>query len=60
VIIASLPPIAATLTEVARPVDRRQSKPVASFVLPREDTRRTHTLIEGRHAPGKIGLRVVP
>ena len=58
--IASWPPIGPTLTEVARLVDNGQIKPVVSLVLPLEDIRRAHTLIEGRHARGKIALQVVP
>jgi NADPH:quinone reductase-like Zn-dependent oxidoreductase len=47
------------LTEVARLVDRGQIKPVVSLVLPLEDIRKAHTLIEGRHTRGKIVLQVV-
>jgi NADPH:quinone reductase-like Zn-dependent oxidoreductase len=57
--IASWPPIGPTLTQVARLVDEGQIKPVVSLVLPLEDIRRAHTLIEGRHARGKIALQVV-
>jgi hypothetical protein len=31
---------------------------VVTFVLPLEDIRKAHTLIEGRHARGKITLLV--
>jgi NADPH:quinone reductase-like Zn-dependent oxidoreductase len=58
--IATWPPIGPTLTEVAKLVDNGQIKPVVSLILPLEDIRKAHTLIEGRHARGKIALQVVP
>lgn len=58
--VASSPPIGPTLTEVAKLVDGGQIKPVVSLVLPLEDIREAHTLVEGRHTRGKIALQIVP
>jgi NADPH:quinone reductase-like Zn-dependent oxidoreductase len=46
------------LTEVTKLVDNGRIKLVVTFVLPLEDIRKAHTLIEGRHARGKITLLV--
>jgi NADPH:quinone reductase-like Zn-dependent oxidoreductase len=56
--IYSAPPIGKTLTEVAAMVDAGQIKPEVSKILPLEEIRTAHTLIEGRHTRGKIGLQV--
>lgn len=58
--IASSPPIGQTLTEVAALVDAGKIKPEVSRVLPLQEIRRAHELIEGRHTRGKIVLRVGP
>jgi NADPH:quinone reductase-like Zn-dependent oxidoreductase len=55
--IAMWPPIGPTLTEVAELVDHGDIRPVVSLVLPLEDIRKAHTLIEGRHTRGKIAPR---
>jgi len=58
--IATWPPIGPTLTELAKLVDHGEIRPVVSLVLPLEDIRKAHSLIEGRHTRGKIALQVVP
>jgi NADPH:quinone reductase-like Zn-dependent oxidoreductase len=55
----SSPPIGKTLAEVATLVDAGQIKPVVSTVLPLQQARQAHGLIEGKHARGKIVLQVV-
>ena len=55
----SSPPIAQTLTEVARLADIGQIKPVVSAVLPLREAQRAHQMVEGKHTPGKIVLQVV-
>ena len=57
--VSSAPPIAETLTEVARMVDSGQIKPVVSAVLPLRDAQRAHQMIEGKHSYGKIVLQVL-
>ena len=57
--IASAPPIRKTLTEVARMVDNGQLKPHVSTVLPLQEIRRAHEMIEARHTHGKVVLQVV-
>ncbi len=57
--VASSPPKAAVLTEIARLVDAGQLRPVVSAVLPLEEAQRAHEMSEGRHTRGKIVLRVV-
>lgn len=57
--IATSPPIGPTLTEVARMVDVGEIKPEVSRVLPLEEIRKAHELIETRHTRGKIVLQVV-
>ena len=59
-LIATSPPIGPTLTEVARLVDGKEIEPVVSLVLPLQDIRKAHTLVEGRHTRGKISLHVMP
>jgi NADPH:quinone reductase-like Zn-dependent oxidoreductase len=41
-------------------VDAGQIKPVVSTILPLQDIRKAHTLIEGKHTRGKIVFSVVP
>lgn len=57
--VSSSPPIAQTLTEVARMADAGQIKPVVSTVLPLQDAQRAHQMIEGKHVRGKVVLQVV-
>jgi NADPH:quinone reductase-like Zn-dependent oxidoreductase len=57
--ISSAPPIGKVLTEIATMVDAGQIKPVVSTLLPLQEIRKAHELIEGRHTRGKIALRVV-
>jgi NADPH:quinone reductase-like Zn-dependent oxidoreductase len=54
----STPPIGETLTEIARLVDNGQIKPHVSSVLPLQETRKAHEMIEGKHTRGKIILQV--
>lgn len=56
--IDSAPPVRETLTEVARMVDAGELKPEVSTVLPLDDIRKAHEMIEGRHTRGKIVLKV--
>jgi NADPH:quinone reductase-like Zn-dependent oxidoreductase len=53
------PPIGKTLTEVAKMVDSGQLKPHVSTILPLQDARRAHEIIEARHTHGKLVLQVV-
>jgi NADPH:quinone reductase-like Zn-dependent oxidoreductase len=57
--VASSPPIGKALAEVATMVDAGQIKPVVSAILPLEEIRTAHEMIEGRHTRGKIVLQVV-
>lgn len=57
--VASSPPIGPVLSEVATLVDAGQIRPVVSTILPLEDIRTAHEMIEGRHTRGKIVLQVV-
>ena len=52
------PPIGKVLTEVAGLVDAGKIKPHVSSVLPLEETRKAHEMIEGKHTRGKIVLQV--
>ncbi len=54
----STPPIGKVLTEIARLVDSGQLQPHVSSVLPLEDIRKAHEMIEGKHTCGKIVLQV--
>jgi NADPH:quinone reductase-like Zn-dependent oxidoreductase len=56
--VASAPPIAATLTELAKLVDAGLVRPVIETVMPLSDVRQAHELIEERHTRGKIVLEV--
>jgi NADPH:quinone reductase-like Zn-dependent oxidoreductase len=40
-------------------VDAGQIKPVVSTILPLQQARQAHGIIEGKHARGKIVLQVV-
>jgi NADPH:quinone reductase-like Zn-dependent oxidoreductase len=55
----SSPPIGKVLTEVATLVDAGQIKPVVSTILPLQEIRKAHELIEGRHTRGKLVLQIV-
>lgn len=57
--VSSSPPIAETLTEIARMVDSGQIRPVVSYVFPLQEVRKAHELIENKHSRGKIVLQVV-
>jgi len=57
--IASAPPIAQTLSEVAKMVAAGQIKPVVSTILPIQEIRKAHELIEAKHVHGKLVLQVV-
>lgn len=57
--IVSAPPIAQTLTEVASLVDTGKLKPVVSTILPIQDIRKAHELIEAKQVHGKLVLQVV-
>jgi NADPH:quinone reductase-like Zn-dependent oxidoreductase len=56
--VVSAPPIRRVLTEVAKMVDAGEIKPEVSTVLPLEQVRVAHEMIEGRHTRGKIVLRI--
>ena len=57
--VMSAPPIGKVLAEVATLVDDGQIKPVVSSVLPLQEIRTAHEMIEGMHTRGKIILQVV-
>ncbi len=57
--VASAPPVGKVLAEVAMMVDTGQLKPEVSRILPLEEVRKAHELIEGRRTRGKIVLQVV-
>ena len=54
----SAPPIRETLTKVAELVNSGQIKPVVSEVLPLDQIKKAHRIIEGKHARGKVVLQV--
>lgn len=56
--VMSAPPIGPVLSEVATMVDAGEIKPEVSRVLPLEDVRTAHEMIEGRHTRGKVVLEV--
>lgn len=53
------PPIGQTLTTLAGMVDSGQIIPVVSRVVPLQEVGKAHEIIEGKHARGKIVMRVV-
>jgi len=57
--IGTAPPVRKVLTEASRMVADGQLKPHISTVLPLQDIRKAHEMIEGRHTRGKIVLQVV-
>ena len=57
-LVASTPPIGATLAKVAEIVASGQIRPVVSNVLPLSEIRKAHEMIEGKHTRGKIVLKV--
>jgi len=54
----STPPIGEVLTEVAVLVDSGQIKPEVSAVLPLQEIRKAHQMVEAGHTRGKIVLQV--
>jgi NADPH:quinone reductase-like Zn-dependent oxidoreductase len=58
-LVMSAPPIGKVLAEVATLVDTGQIKLVVSTVLPLQEIRTAHQMIEGMHTRGKIILQVV-
>lgn len=58
--VASTPPIGETLTEVAGLIDNGHIKATVSTVMPLQDVRKAHELIETKHSRGKIVLQVIP
>jgi NADPH:quinone reductase-like Zn-dependent oxidoreductase len=57
--IATAPPIAETLTEVAALVEAGKLRPEVSHVLPLRQIQAAHGLLELRHTRGKIAMQVV-
>lgn len=57
--VSSAPPIAQTLTEVARMADAGQIKPVVSVVQPLQNVQQGHHIVDGKHARGKVVLEVM-
>jgi NADPH:quinone reductase-like Zn-dependent oxidoreductase len=57
--IGTVPPIRKVLTETSQMVAAGKLKPHVSAVLPLEDIRRGHEMIEGRHTRGKIVIQVI-
>jgi NADPH:quinone reductase-like Zn-dependent oxidoreductase len=55
----STPPIGETLTEVAGLIDNGHIKATVSAVMPLQDVRKAHEMIEGKHTRGKLVLQVV-
>ncbi len=51
-------PVGETLTQVAELVSEGHIKPVVSEVLPLQEVKKAHQLIEGKHTRGKIVLEV--
>jgi len=54
----STPPIGEVLAEVAKLVDTGQIKPEVSAVLPLNEIRKAHQMVEAGHTRGKIVLQV--
>jgi NADPH:quinone reductase-like Zn-dependent oxidoreductase len=57
--VASAPPVAQTLTEVAALVDAGKLKPTVYAILPLREIRIAHEMVERRHVEGKLVLKVV-
>jgi NADPH:quinone reductase-like Zn-dependent oxidoreductase len=57
--VASAPPVAQTLTEIAALVDTGKLLPTVYGVLPLREIRIAHEMIERRHVEGKLVLSVV-
>ena len=55
---AAAPPVGSCLEEVAALVEAGRLRPEVSHVVPLQEIRKAHELIEGRHTRGKIALRV--
>lgn len=54
----STPPIGKVLTEVAALADAGLVKPYVSTVMPLEEIRAAHDMVEGKHTRGKVVLEV--
>jgi NADPH:quinone reductase-like Zn-dependent oxidoreductase len=54
----STPPIGPTLNKVAKLVEEGTLKPEVSAVLPLNDIRKAHEMVEGKHVRGKVVLQV--
>jgi NADPH:quinone reductase-like Zn-dependent oxidoreductase len=54
----SSPPIGPTLAQLAKLVDQGIVRPVVSAVLPLNDIRKAHEMVEGKHTCGKVVLQV--
>jgi NADPH:quinone reductase-like Zn-dependent oxidoreductase len=52
-------PAGGVLNEIASLVKAGKVKPVVSTVLPLQDIRKAHALVEGKHVRGKIVLKVI-
>lgn len=57
--IGTAPPVRKVLTEASRMVVDGRLKPHISDVLPLQDIRKAHEMIEGRHTRGKIVLQIL-
>lgn len=57
--IGTSPPVRKVLTEASAMVERGQLKPHVSAVLPLEEIRKAHEMIEARHTRGKIVIEVI-
>ena len=57
--VVSAPPVAQTLTEVSAMVESGQIKPTVSTILPLQEVRKAHELIEAKQVHGKLVLQVV-
>jgi NADPH:quinone reductase-like Zn-dependent oxidoreductase len=56
--VASSPPIGKALTEIAKLIDAGQIRPEVSGILPLQEVRQAHELIESRHMRGKLVLQI--
>ena len=57
--IGTVPPIRKVLTETSKMIEEGKLKPHVSAVLPLQDIKKGHEMIEGRHTRGKIVMQVV-
>lgn len=56
----SYPPVAETLSKIGQMVSEGHIKPVVSTVLPLQDVKKAHLIVESKHARGKIVLQISP